>query len=1160
MGWAAFFLWRSANRHWGDFAWLLEKPFYAYKKAKRICAACCMYLIFVKNKSLSFKQVLSVHHKLLLMRYLLQRKYLVAVLSACVGTMLQAQVAVCPAMEELNRPLGNIEREEFVAPPKVFYPETWFHYIGGNVSLEGITADLEAIAEAGFAGIHLFHGQFGGVWPGTDSQIACLSPLWDNAVRHTATECQRLGLRFTMQGCPGWAMAGGPWITPENAMRHLVWSRTDVASGTESVSLPVPQPSAEDWRDYRDIAVLAFPTPEGDTGVPLVPDAVESNISCNWKSYLAGNAKEALQLNPVTDANPYWLEVEFPTEQVVRTIELPCVQGMNHGWCYDPGVRVKAEAILEDGTRVGILNTDLPQANWQDDRPVTLSCKEVKGAKKYRISWVNAHGMAFSSLRLFSAVRKNNWESEAGWTLRSIERAGDAYRYAPGTCIDKSRILDVTEKFDGKQLRWKVPSGQWTVLRIGHVNTGMKNGPAPAEGTGWECDKFSLAGSNAQFDGYIGRLTQDEGPLSGGLLKGILFDSWECKTQTWTKEMEPEFESRAHYPLRKWIPALFGYVIDDQETTFRFLNDWRNVLGGLLADNFYGNMKKRAEERGLSITYETSAGDVFPADILEYYKHADVPMCEFWQPMSDNYVGSLNFKPIKPAASAARLYGKPRVAAESFTSFAHTWNEHLQMLKEVANINMIEGVTHLVFHTYTHNPQVGFLPPGTSFSGAGIGTPFLRGQTWWKYMPEFTAYFARCGYLLERGKPVSDVLWYLGDETDHKPDQNAPFPKGYKYDYCNPDVLLNRLSVRDGMICTPEGVQYRVLWLADVSRMRPETMETLDELVKKGATVVGNPPQCLATLSGGKNAQRRFDKALKSIWGKASFKGIRKVGKGKVVSGLSLEEALRELSVVPDVKGEGALWLHRTDGNTDWYFVTVPQGKSFQGELSFRSRGHVEIWNPVTGEISPADYKADGDRTWVKLDLVASESCFVVFQKGAPGESYKEKRKVSTIPFVHDWILRYPEGWGVPESIRVSALKPWKDLDVSDEGKAFSGSVRYETQVDIAKEPGKQYVLDLGQVDMVASVSVNGKFVRNLWCAPYKVDVTCALQDGANTLSIEVTSTWFNRLVYDASLPEPERKTWALRWPSKDALLQPCGLMGPVEVTVWEERGTSVGR
>ncbi len=149
-------------------------------------------------------------------------------------------------------------------------------------------------------------------------------------------------------------------------------------------------------------------------------------------------------------------------------------------------------------------------------------------------------------------------------------------------------------------------------------------------------------------------------------------------------------------------------------------------------------------------------------------------MCEFWQPFSEGYVGSLNFKPIKPTASAARLYGKPRVAAESFTSFAHTWDEHFQMLKEVANVNTTEGVTHLIFHTYTHNPQVGFPPPGTSFSGAGIGTPFLRGQTWWKYMPEFTTYLARCGYLLERGKPVSDILWYLGDEIDHKPDQEIP--------------------------------------------------------------------------------------------------------------------------------------------------------------------------------------------------------------------------------------------------------------------------------------------------------------------------------------------------------------------------------------------------
>ncbi len=100
-------------------------------------------------------------------------------------------------------------------------------------------------------------------------------------------------------------------------------------------------------------------------------------------------------------------------------------------------------------------------------------------------------------------------------------------------------------------------------------------------------------------------------PLAGGLLDGVLFDSWECKTQTWTPEMEKEFVERTGYGLRKWIPALFGYVIDTPEETARFLNDWRRVVGNLFAENFFGNMARRAREQGLSISYETAAGDIF---------------------------------------------------------------------------------------------------------------------------------------------------------------------------------------------------------------------------------------------------------------------------------------------------------------------------------------------------------------------------------------------------------------------------------------------------------------------------------------------------------------------------------------------------------------------
>lgn len=1068
-----------------------------------------------------------------------------------------AQVAVRPSEYEINRPFGNHDQKAFLSPSKVYYPETWFHYIGGNVSLAGITADLEAIAQSGISGIHLFHGQFGGPWPGVEEQIACLSPLWDDAVKHTAEECRRLGLRLTMQNCPGWAMSGGPWITPSNAMRHLVWSRTDVEgkSRMSGKELPMPKPSDEPWRDYRDIAVLAFPTPDGDNGEPLKPSTVKSNKELSWEECLSGTLKSPFRLAATTPENPYWVEVSFPEAVKLRTVEFPSINGMNHGWCYEPGVTVTVQAVLPDGKLQDVLHTDLPQASWQDDYPVSLACSEMPGVSTYRISIVNQHDIVFRSLRLFSAARQNNWESEAGWTLRSIERTGEHVKQSPSAFINPDRVIDLSGKMDEQgRLNWKAPAGKWIILRIGHVNTGMRNGPAPPEGTGWECDKLSVAGPDAQFAGYIGRLSDENGPLAGGLLKGILLDSWECKTQTWTFGMEDEFNRIAGYGLRKWLPAVFGYVMDDPETTKRFLHDWRFTIGDLFANKFYGRMAELAKENDLSITYETAAGDIMPVDILEYYKHADVPMCEFWQPFSDGYVGSLNFKPIKPTTSAARIYGKPRVAAEAFTSFSLTWDEHLDMLKEVANINSVEGVTHMVFHTYTHNPQDPFLPPGTSF-GSGIGTPFLRGQTWWKHMPEFNDYLARCSYLLERGKPVSDVLWYLGDEINHKPDQQIPFPKGFKYDYCNPDVLLNRLSVRDGMLVTPEGITYRVLWIPDSRRMLPQTLEKLYTLIQEGATVIGNAPENLATLIGGKNARQRFDRAVKNIWGETSGQHVRKVGKGTVISGITLDAALKTLEIEPDVVGEDALWLHRRIEGADWYYVCAPKGEGLKKTLDFRANGIVELWDPITGTTRAIKGESKGNRTLVELELPQAGSCFLVFKPGSKQEKSTLTTKATgeiagEVPVSDSWTLSFPSGWDAPSSLTVTELQAWKDLPVSPEAKAFSGTATYTTTFTIEGEvlPDVEYMLDLGRVEMIAVVSLNGEKLRTLWTPPYSLDLSEAIRPGINTLTVEVTSTWFNRLVYDAGLPEAERKTWTINGPSKDAGLRDSGLLGPVRL------------
>lgn len=1069
----------------------------------------------------------------------------IVVLSAlaisCQRTTDDGVVDVVPSSEKMQRSFGAHDRKSFAAPDKVHYPQTWFHYIGGNVSHEGITADLEAIAAAGLSGVQLFHGQFGGQWPATGEKIECLSENWDEAVKHTADECRRLGLRFTMQNCPGWAMSGGPWIKPENAMRTIVHSRTDVEGKDIKTHLQKPQPSDEEWRDYRDIAVLAFPTADADTGKPLEIKSVRGSGKHAWQDLMMGRTGR-ISFPPV-DGEPHWVEMRFAQPSVVRAVEFPSVQTLNHNMSFEPNVHITAYAVLSNGEMREIVNADLPQSTWQDNKPITFATPEVSDVVGCRLELSNKYNMNLGRVNIWSSARKNSWESEAGWTLRSFERTADDIQHDKAAYVAFDKVVDITQYMsaDGN-LSWSAPdNGAWTILRIGHVNEGKKNAPAPPEGTGWECDKLSSEGPEAHYAGYIGRLT--DGVLQGGMLNSLLLDSWECRTQMWTMKMEQEFLERKGYELRQWMPALLGYVMDNPETTSRFLLDWRGVVGDLFANKFYRRMAELGHEQGLDVIYETAAGDVFPADIMEYFKYADVPMCEFWHPYSTGYVGSLNFKPIKPTASAARLYGKPRVAAESFTSFSLTWDEHLEMLKEYADYHFIEGVTHNVFHTYTHNPQIGFLPPGTSM-GSNIGTPFLRGQTWWPYMREFTTYLARCSYMLERGRSVVDVLWYLGDEISHKPNQEYAFPAGYKYDYCNPDVLLNRLSVKDGMVVTPEGLSYRFIWIPENKRMQPEILERLYALINQGATVVANAPLSIATLAGGNQTQQRFDSAVKAIWGSAEDGAITVIGKGRLLSGVTIEEALSMLDVKQDVRGN-VRWLHRHVKGADWYFVTPEKLSSFNGEVEFLADGAAELWNPVTGDITPLNVERRGDYAVVNLDMPKAGSCFVVFNHKGKQQNVEPHHYNTTQEIDGQWHVEFPDGWGAPAELVVDELQPWCEMPLSDEGKAFSGSVTYTTVFDLA-QTHEHLLLDLGCVDMIAEVSINGHTLRPLWCKPYSLDIAEYVKAGENTLQVKVTSTWFNRLVYDASQPEAERKTWTISGPKATAKLRNTGLMGPV--------------
>ena len=961
-------------------------------------------------------------------------------------------------------------------------PEAWLEFMGGNVRKDGLRADLEAIKAAGLSGVHFFHISRAGVWPDCPEQIPCMGEKWGDVVSFLGDECRRLGLRLVVQNCPGWSQSGGPWIAVTNAMREAVFARADFSCGDTVRLPPVPGKYADADSDWRDIAVLAFPVPDGDDGKELVPASSERNgDTCTYR---------------------------FESHVTVRTITLPSPKLYNGNYTYHaPWLGVKLEAIDDAGKARTVLDTPLPTSSWRDYvLPLTLACDEFT-AKEWRFTLRHDYPIQkHTGPKFFSAARQTNWEMKSGLVLRSLLREKSP-KQSQSSWVEGSKIRDITSlrKPDGS-FGWTVPSGRWAVLRVAHVNSKRVNSPAPKEATGWECDKLAPEGAEANFNGYVGMLA--DGPLKGRL-DGMLVDSWECFGQTWTPRMEKYFSDANGYGIRKWLPVLFGWVVDSPAETERVLTDWRRTIGDLITKNYYGHMAKLSRKRGIGILYETAFGDIISGDLLEYWKYSDAPMCEFWLPhksKEEGHVGCYAYKPVRPCASAAHVYGKKRVTAEGFTGWGISWKEDFRELRDVANRHFAKGVTHLALQSYTHAPNPDALPPGGCMGGFN-GTPFTRLQTWWKHMPEFTSWLAKCEELLEEGVPSNDVLWYLGDAVGHKPDEYYAFPEGFGVDYLNHDVLTNRLSVKNGEFAIPEGASWKVLWVPDTHFMLPATKKRLDELSAVGGKVV----------YGGKEA---LSAALSSI------------GKDVTVS-----------PALGDGLNEDFMWIHRKAGGTDRYFVAAGTN-GFGGKVTFRAEGEAAVFDPVSGARTVW-------RNGTELALLPSQSVFVEFG-GAKGERECGAPEPVGCAFAQ-WRLSFPEGWGAPASVTLDNPVSWTEIPwFSAEAKAYCGTVAYETEFGHGGAKAGRLILDLGRVETVAKVYVNGREVRTLWCEPYMCDVTDFVREGRNSLRIEVTNTWRNRVVYDQNQPEEKRKTWILYRknfnPPLDSPLIPSGLMGPVRL------------
>ena len=440
-----------------------------------------------------------------------------------------------------------------------------------------------------------------------------------------------------------------------------------------------------------------------------------------------------------------------------------------------------------------------------------------------------------------------------------------------------------------------------------------------------------------------------------------------------------------------------------------------------------------------------------------------------------------------------------------------------------------------------------------------FGQWFNRNETWAPEAGPWVTYLARNSYLLQQGRFVADVAYFYGEDSNVTAifrAKSPDVPHGYNFDFVNADALINKLSVKDGKLTAPSGMTYQVLALDPYSRhMSLPVLRKLQALVRDGATVIGERPTDTPSLN---DKAAEFQQIVDSVWGKGT--NNNSYGKGRVISGHTLESALQELQISRDFDYRSSnananlLFVHRALTNGDLYFVDNRNNHPETLDATFRVTGKsAELWHADSGKIEPASYRIESGSTMVPLKLAPYETVFVVFRHPTSEVSRSlpvaVEAPIATV--TGSWKISFQPNRGAPAGATLDQLQSWSDSH--DAGiKYFSGRASYTKTLEVPVnwfKPGAELWLDLGDVKNIAEVNVNGTSLPTLWKAPFRVNVTSALKPGPNDIEIAVTNLWVNRLVGDQQPGATKKYTFTTHNPYKaNSPLLPSGLLGPVEM------------
>ena len=1099
-----------------------------------------------------------------------------------------------------DKNIGSKLESGFINPPESVRPRVWWHWMNGNISKEGVRADLEWMHRVGIGGFQNFDAAL--MTPQiVNKRLVYMTPEWKDAFRFTTHLADSLGLEMAIAGSPGWSESGGPWVKPDQAMKKFVWSETRVEGGKLfKGTLPKPPSTTGPFQNlamrepfsltglqpvappeyYADAAMVAFRLPDSDLSLAeLKPKVTSSGGKFNIAVLTDGDLTTSTLLPYTKPGENAWIMFEFAQPQCIQALSI--VGGGyagQFGFGADQNPRtLEASDNGRDFKKVIDITLGGVQQNTLTFNPVT--------AKYFRFTWrtptpkpafnigaafgfdagvmpEEPKGTEIAELELFPIARINRFEEKAAFATATDLYSAPTPAVKANEVVKKDEVINLTSSMnpDGT-IEWTPPKGKWIIVRLGYSLTGHKNSPASPEATGLEVDKLNASYVKAYFNNYLDQYKDATGGLMGKKgLQYMITDSWEAGTQNWTDNMIAEFSRGRGYDMLQWIPALTGHIVEDSKESDRFLWDFRKTLADLLTENHYDQLTEILKERGM-LRYSESheSGRAFIGDGMEVKRKAAVPMSATWTPRGldpGTEVATRYKADVRESASVAHIYGQNLVAAESMTAIGSAWAWSPGSLKPTADMELANGLNRFVIHTSVHQPVNDKIP------GLGLGPYgqwFTRHETWAEQAGPWIDYLARSSYMLQQGRFVADIAYFYGEDNNITAlfgEKLPAIPEGYNYDFVNADALVNILSVNNGSIATPSGMRYKILVLDPNSRyMSLPVLRKISEMVKQGAIVVGEKPVDTPSYS---DNQDEFNKLVNELW--PAEKGENTLGKGKIFAGQPMVNILNTLNIIPDFTyskpqdNTNLLFVHRQLGDIDFYWVNNRNSRKEELVAGFRITGKTaEIWHPEKATTEQASYLVEKGVTSVPLHLEANDAVFVVFRNKTSQMSrtvaLPKEKQVATIE--GPWKISFQKKRGAPANVTFEKLEPWNENN--DPGiKFFSGTATY-TKVITAKaewfKEGTRLWLDLGNVKELAEVIVNGKSTGIVWKTPFRVDITEGLKQGENTVEIKVTNLWVNRLIGDQQPTVGEKITYTtMQFYRSDSPLKTSGLLGPVQV------------